>query len=62
MVYGHKYSIHIIEDLEFGLAENACMIEYEDDHKLMHSKLLCVNDDEALMQTLVNQLNLDLVR
>jgi hypothetical protein len=61
-VIGHKYTIQIIEDLEFGLVEDACTVEYEDDHQLMHCKLLCVNDDEPLVETLVSQLNQDWVK
>jgi len=44
------------------LVEDTCTVDYEDDHKLIHFKLLCVNDDEPVMETLVNQLNQDWVK
>jgi len=28
----------LIEDLEFGLAEDACLVEFEDDHKYASSE------------------------
>jgi len=30
---GRMYHIRLIGDLEFGLVEDACLVEYEDDHQ-----------------------------
>jgi len=53
------YPIRLIEDLEFGLADDACLVENEDHHKSSCSKLDYVQNDEPVVDTFVNQLKDD---
>jgi hypothetical protein len=53
---GTKFSIRLVEDLEFGLAEDACLVEYEADNVSNCSEPAGMNDNEPLVDTLVDQL------
>jgi len=50
------FSIRLVEDLEFGLAEDACLVEYEADNASHCSEPGCMQDDVPLVDTLVDQL------
>jgi len=56
---GRIYPICLIEDFEFGLADDACLVEYEDDHKFSFSEPDYVQNDEPAVDTLLNQLKDD---
>jgi len=53
---GTKFSIRLVEDLEFGLAEDACLVEYETDNVSNCSEPAGMNDNEPLVDILVDQL------
>jgi hypothetical protein len=58
-IHGKKYPIQINEDLEFGLTDDVCLVEYEDDNKSVHYELACLHDEEPLVETLVKHLRND---
>jgi hypothetical protein len=37
-INGLKFHIRIIEDLEFGLTDDACLLEYENDNQYVRSE------------------------
>jgi hypothetical protein len=55
-VDGVPFSVRLVEDLEFGLAEDACLVEYEADNASHCSEPVCMQDDVPLVDTLVDQL------
>jgi len=50
------FSIRLVEDLEFSLAEDACLVEYKADNASHCSEPVCMQDDVPLVDTLVDQL------
>jgi len=53
---GSKFTIHLVEDLEFSLAEDACLVEYEADNVSHCSEPAGLDVNEPLVDTLVDQL------
>lgn len=56
---GKKYAIHFVENLEFDLANNACLIEYEEDNESHDTDIGCEFDDALVIDKIVNQLHAD---
>lgn len=59
LVDGKKYSIRFVEDLEFGFADDACLVEYEEGNESQGSELGCELEDVSLVENLVNQLHVE---
>lgn len=57
LIDGIKFSIRLVEDLVFGIAEDACLVEYEAENESHSSEPACVQDDVLLVDTLVNHLH-----
>jgi len=53
---GKKFMIWFAEDLEFGLDEDVCLVEYEDEKGSHCSESVCLQEDEPLVENLVNQI------
>jgi len=52
-----KFSICIIVDPEFDLADDVCMVEYEDDHNnSVGFEPVGMHDEEPLVETIMNQM------
>lgn len=51
-----KFTVRLVEDLEFGLAEDACLVEYEADNISHCSEPAGLDVNEPLVDTLVDQL------
>jgi len=47
----------LVEDLDFGLAEDACLVEEEVDREFVYSEPHCLQDDVQVVETLVQQLH-----
>jgi hypothetical protein len=56
---GRMFPIRIIEDVEFGFAEDACLVEYEDDNDSQCSVPEGFQEDEPIVDALVQQLKDD---
>nr|ABN08666.1 RNA-binding region RNP-1 (RNA recognition motif) [Medicago truncatula] len=62
VIDGRLYPIRFIEDLEFGLAEDACLAEFEDDNNSQCSVPECMPQDEPLIDALVHHIQEDFVK
>lgn len=51
-----NYPIRIAEDMEFGLADDACLVEHEEDKESLCTKPACLPDDVLLVDSLVDHL------
>jgi len=58
---GRSSPISIIEDVEFGFAEDACLVEYENDNNSQCSISEGFKEDEPLVDALVKQIHDDCV-
>jgi len=47
----------LVEDLDFGLAEDACLVEEEVDRESVYSEPHCLQDDAQVVETLVQPLH-----
>jgi len=56
---GRMFSIRIIEDVEFGFAEDACLVDGEDDNNSQCSAPEGFQEDDPLVEALVQQLKHD---
>lgn len=58
---GQMIPIRIIEDVDFGFVEDACLFECEDDNNSKHSVPECLKEDEPIVDALVQQIHDDCV-
>lgn len=47
-----NYPIRIAEDMEFGLADDACLVEHEEDKESLCTKPACLQEDVLLVDHL----------
>jgi len=59
---GRVYPIHVIKDLDFGFAVDACLSEFEVDNKSQCSTPNCFQEEEPLVDALVQQLKDDWIK
>jgi len=54
-----KFEIRIVEDLEFGIAEDACLVEYEANNNSYCFEPNYMHEEAPLVNLMVNQLKDD---
>lgn len=59
LVGGKKYPTRFVEDLEFGLGDDTCLVEYEEKNESQGTESDCEFGDAPLVDNLVNQLHVE---
>lgn len=51
-----KINIPMVEDLEFGIADDGCLVEYEEDRTSVNTDPVSFQEDGPIIESLVQEL------